>query len=128
LTLKFIKTPNSWLFHITKICNLEYNVEKSQNKITIQYITFLIFQKIYTTIWTLKSLQKSALLNFIVKQKLHSNCSKIPCFMEMKSNNKIKSVIFYYQVPTTLPTSSKLCPSKKSSSSSPNLPSLGNPK
>jgi hypothetical protein len=53
---------------------------------------------------------------------------------EIKQQNKIcdflkiEYVVFYYQVPTTLPTSSKLCPSKKSSSSSPNLPSLGNPK
>jgi hypothetical protein len=37
-------------------------------------------------------------------------------------------MVFYYQVPTILLTSSILWPSKKSSSSFPNLSSLGNPK
>jgi hypothetical protein len=33
--LQFIKTPNSRLFHITKIYISKYNVEKSKDKITI---------------------------------------------------------------------------------------------
>ncbi len=52
---------------------------------------------------------------------------------EIKWQNKIcnfpriKFVVFYYRVSITFFTSSKLCPSKKSSSSSPNLRFLGNP-
>jgi hypothetical protein len=77
----------------------------------------LIFQKIHTIIWTWKSLQKSILHSFTIKKKFHANYKKIPCFMEMKSNSKLKSmvypkieyVVFYYQVPTVLLTSSKLC-------------------
>jgi hypothetical protein len=42
MTVQFIKTLDSWLFRITKIYILEYNVEKSRDKITIHFITFLI--------------------------------------------------------------------------------------
>jgi hypothetical protein len=53
---------------------------------------------------------------------------------EIKQQNKIcdfprtEFVVFYYQVRIALLTSSKLRPSKNSSSSSQDLPSLGNPK
>jgi len=50
--------------------NLKYNVEKSRDKITIHYITFLILQKIHTTMWIWKSLQKSILLYFTKKTPL----------------------------------------------------------
>jgi hypothetical protein len=40
MTLQFIKTLDSWLFHRTKFFTLEYNVKKSRDKITIHYITF----------------------------------------------------------------------------------------
>jgi hypothetical protein len=49
LTLWFIKTPYSWLFHITKICTSQYVVKNSRNRITIHFI-ILILQKIHTTI------------------------------------------------------------------------------
>jgi hypothetical protein len=64
-----MKTPDSWLFHITQICISEYNAEKSRDKIRIQYITFFILQKIHTTIWTWKSLQKFV-LSFIEKNSI----------------------------------------------------------
>ncbi len=35
-----MNTQDSWLFHITKICTLEYNVKKSRDKIAIHYITY----------------------------------------------------------------------------------------
>jgi hypothetical protein len=55
------------------------------------------------------------------RKKLHLNYNKIPCFVEMKSNNKIKYVVypktkyvvFYYQLPTTLLISSKQCVPQK---------------
>jgi hypothetical protein len=68
LTLQFVKTLDSWLFHITKICSSKYNIEKSQDKITFQYIKFLIVQKIHTTIWTWKSLHKFILLSYTIKK------------------------------------------------------------
>jgi len=39
-TLPFIKTPNSWLFHITRIFTLEYIVQNLKIKITFHFIIF----------------------------------------------------------------------------------------
>jgi len=66
-------------------------------------------------------------------KKLHSNYTKIPCFVEMKSKqqnkfcglSKNKYAVFYYKVPMVICTSSKLC---VYDSFSPNLPFLGSPK
>ncbi len=40
LNMSFIKTPNSWLFHITKICTSKYLEKDSKNKITFHFIIF----------------------------------------------------------------------------------------
>jgi len=45
LTLAFIKTPNSWLFHITKIYTSKYLVKNSWNNIIIHFIIFWYYRK-----------------------------------------------------------------------------------
>ncbi len=88
--MQFIKTPYSWLFHITRIRSSEYNVKKSPEKIKSEYITILILQKIHTTIWTWKSLQKSILLSFTIKKtpfELQQN--SMFSGNEIKQQNKI---------------------------------------
>jgi hypothetical protein len=37
---KFIKTPNLWLFHITKIYTLDYNVKKSMENYNLVHYIF----------------------------------------------------------------------------------------
>ena len=95
ITLPFIKTLDSWLFHITKIYTSEYNAKKSKDKITIHYITFLILQKIHTTIWIWKSLQKFVFLYFI------ENSTKITTtfhvLLKWNQNSKIKSMVYQKQ-------------------------------
>jgi hypothetical protein len=46
ITLPFIKTLDSWLFHITKIYTLVYIVKNSRNKIIIHFIIFWYDTKI----------------------------------------------------------------------------------
>jgi hypothetical protein len=70
LALPFIKRPYSWLFHITKICTLEYIVKNSKNKITIHFIIFWYYKKFtqqYKHIIQCKSLCFSVLLKTWIK-------------------------------------------------------------
>jgi hypothetical protein len=39
--MQFIKTLDSWLFHIPKICILKYNVENPKTK--LHFISFFIY-------------------------------------------------------------------------------------
>jgi hypothetical protein len=46
LTLSFIKTSYSWLFHITKIYTLESIVKNSKSMITIHFIIFWYYKSL----------------------------------------------------------------------------------
>jgi hypothetical protein len=45
LTLPFIKTLDSWLFHIIRISTSEYVIKNSKNKITIHFIILWYYKK-----------------------------------------------------------------------------------
>jgi hypothetical protein len=49
LTLPCIKTLDSWLFLITRICTSEYIKKNSRNKMTIHFIIFWYYKKF--TLW-----------------------------------------------------------------------------
>jgi hypothetical protein len=114
LTLPFIKTLKSWLFHITKICTLEYIVINSGHKITIHFIIFWYYRKLtqqyeHRICW--KSLCFSVLLKTWIK-------IIIECLVLLKWNQnnksdlwyiKTKFVVFYYKIPIAPPILPKLC-------------------
>jgi len=76
LTLPFIKTPDSWLFHITKICTLEYIIKNSRNNITIHFIIFWYYRKFtqrYKHRFQCKSLRFFVLLKTWIKITIESH-------------------------------------------------------
>jgi hypothetical protein len=61
------------------------------------YITFLILQKIHTTIWIWKSLQKSIFLCFTKKKNSIRIMEKFHVLWKWSLNNKIKFVVYQKQ-------------------------------
>jgi hypothetical protein len=74
--------------------NLYFKIQckKSKDRITIHFLIYLILPKIHTTIYIWKSLQKYVFPLF--NKKFNQNTTKTPCFVEMKSNIKIKFVVY----------------------------------
>jgi hypothetical protein len=112
LTLPFIKTPDSWLFHITIIRTLVYIVKNSRNKITIHFIMFWYYIKItqrYEHRIHCKSLCFYVLLKTWTKIIAKSHVLLKKCIQNNNLNlccMKIKFVVFHYKVPVgpfTLP-------------------------
>jgi hypothetical protein len=104
MTLQFIKTPYSWLVHITKICTSKYNAEQSKEKITIISLHFLYYKN-FTQQYGYENHYKS--LYFSVLLKVYQNYN-IPSSIEMKSKQqdniygiyKIKFKVYYYKIHT----------------------------
>jgi len=84
LTLPFIKTPYSWLFHITKIYTSEYIIKNSKNNITINFIILWNYRKF--TKWYKHKIHCKSLC-FFVLLKTWINYNRIPCFVLKNQNN-----------------------------------------
>ncbi len=83
IAIPFIKTPYSWLFHITRICISEYIMKISKNNITIHFIIFWYYRKFtqwYKHIIHYRSICLSILLKTWIKitTKSHVLLKKFP--------------------------------------------------
>ncbi len=99
----YISTISTFSQQPSNFSNFSFNfafmlINSTKFKIDLQPTIHYSFDitKIHTTIWIWKSLQKFAFLCF-TKKKFHYNYKKISCSMEMKSNNKIKSIVYQKQ-------------------------------
>jgi len=111
LTLTFIKTPNSWLFHITRICTSKCIVKNSRNKVTIHFI-ILWYNKKFTQWYEHRIHSKSLCLSVLLKPWIQITTK---FHVLLKSKQQGKFVVFYYKIligPPTLPQ--KLCVFKSS--------------
>jgi hypothetical protein len=94
LTLPFIKTLESWLFHIIRICTSKYIVKNFRNNITIHFIIFWyykIFTQWYEHKINCRSLCFSILLKIWIKiiEKFH---------VLLKWNQMLNDVSSHHQV------------------------------
>jgi hypothetical protein len=120
LTLPFIKTPNSWLFYITKICTSKCIVKNSKNKVTIHFIILWYYKK-FTQRYEHKIHSKS-LCFFVLLKPWIQITTKSHVLLKWNQNNKenlwnikIKFVVFHYKILIDLPTfPQKLCVFKSS--------------
>jgi hypothetical protein len=106
LTFPFIKTSNSCLFHITKICTSKYIVRNSRNKITIHFIILWYYSK-FTQHFEHRN-HYSLYFFIVLKTPLGLHHSFMFYSNKIQSNKmniwyiKTESMVFYYKVRTTL--------------------------
>jgi hypothetical protein len=97
-----VKKPYSWLFHIIKICILEYIEKNSRNKITIYFIIFWYYKKFtqqYKHRIQCKKLCFYVLLKTWTKIIIESHVllKKSKTTIKIYGIFKTKFVVFYYK-------------------------------
>ncbi len=132
LTLPFIKTPNSWLFHITKIYTSKYIVKNSKKKITIQFIISWYYRKF--TQWYKHKIHYKSLCFFVslktwikITAESHVLLKYFKTTIKIQCNIKTKSKVFYCKFLQLLSLIPQNCVSKNYVFSFLDPPPLGNP-